>query len=159
MKKERMVILKMVNDGKITVDEAVKLIDSIKTAKAIDMDDVISTVKEKVVDIVEETKPVVKKCASKAKEVGEDVYNKGKAKIDEYKTKAKNSDFVDEVIITPAEDIIDEVKGAAKDVAEATQDAAEYVADTAKDSVKDIVNTTETAIDNAKENLTDKAEN
>ena len=30
MKKERLLILKMVNEGKITVDDAVKLLDSIK---------------------------------------------------------------------------------------------------------------------------------
>ncbi len=145
MKKERMTILKMVNDGKITVDEAVKLMETIKDTKSIDAGDVIETVRERVCEIVEDAKPVVKKYADKAKEIGEDVYSKGKIKMQEYKAKAKNADFVDEVIIDSSEDIIDEVKEAADDIKESvkttiedTKDAASNVKNTVKDAVNEV---------------------
>ena len=56
MKKERMAILKMVNDGKITVDEAVKLMETIKGTKSVDPGDMIESVREKVCEIVEDAK-------------------------------------------------------------------------------------------------------
>lgn len=149
MKKERMTILKMVSEGKITVDEAVKLIDSIKSSKTIDAGDVFETVKEKVTDFVEEAKPVVKKCATKAKEMGEDVCNMGKAKVEKYKAKAKDSDIIDEVIIEPVND----VKEAAKD---AVQDIKESIDDTisdSKDAVDYLKETTKEAFTDAKEAL------
>lgn len=123
MKKERIMILKMVSEGKITVDEAVKLMDSMKVNKSIDAGEVIDSVKEKVCDFVEDAKPVVKKCADKAMEVGEEVYSKGKAKVQEYKSKAKNKDFVDDVIIEP----VDEVFETASQVKETVDEAVEEV--------------------------------
>ncbi len=142
MKKERMAILKMINDGKITVDEAVKLMESMKENKAINPSDIISGVKDKVCDIVDEAKPVVKKCANKAMEVGNDVYNMGKAKVEEYKSKAKNKDFVEDVIVEPVSNVVNTAMDAGKDVKDAVVDAKEYVAETAeeaKDEVKDAV--------------------
>lgn len=97
-----MAILKMVNEGKITVDEAVKLIECIKSESRIDAGDVIDSVKEKVTDFVDEAKPVVKKYATKAMEVGEEVYNMGKAKMGEYKHKVKDGDVMDVVDEVPA---------------------------------------------------------
>lgn len=132
MKKERMTILKMINDGKITVDEAIKLMESIKSAKAMDTGDVIESVKEKVSEIVEDAKPVVKKYAAKAKEVGEEVYNKGKAKLEEYKTRAKNSDFADEIIIEPAGEVME----AAEETAGAITEKIEDAVDTAQEMIE-----------------------
>ncbi|MDO4300317.1 MAG: hypothetical protein Q4D26_02860 [Clostridia bacterium] len=132
MKKERMTILKMINDGKITVDEAIKLMESIKSAKAMDTGDVIESVKEKVSEIVEDAKPVVKKYAAKAKEVGEEVYNKGKAKVEEYKTRAKNSDFADEIIIDPAGEAME----AAEETAGAVIEKIAEAVDTAHETIE-----------------------
>ncbi len=142
MKKERMAILKMISEGKITVDEAVKLMESMKENKVINASDIICGVKEKVSDIVDEAKPVVKKCADKAMEVGNDVYNKGKAKVEEYKSKAKNKDFVEDVIVEPVSNVVNTAMDAGNDVKDAVVDAVEYVAETAdeaKDEVKDAV--------------------
>ena len=124
MKKERMAILKMVNDGKITADEAVKLLESLKDTKSIDAGDVIDCVKEKVCEVYEEAKPVVKKYAGKAKEAGSEVYSKGKAKVQEYKAKSKSSDYidVDEVIIEPVKDAAEDIKDTVKDTAEEIKD-------------------------------------
>lgn len=112
MKNERLLILEMVNEGKITVDEAIKLIDSLKKGTSFDASDMIDTVKEKVNDFVDDAKPVVKKYASKAMEMGEDVYNKGKAKMGQYKRKVKDSDIIDEVpeasVIDDENDVVDE---------------------------------------------------
>lgn len=112
MKKERLLILKMVNEGKITVDDAVKLLDSIKKESIIDAGNVIDSVKEKVTDFVDDAKPVVKKYATKAMEMGEDVYHKGKAKMGEYKRKVKEDDIIDEVpeasVIDDENDVVDE---------------------------------------------------
>ena len=158
MKKERMAILKMVNDGKITVDEAVKLMETIKGTKSVDPGDMIESVREKVCEIVEDAKPVVKKYAGKAKEMGEDVYYKGKTKVQEYRAKAKNSDFVDEVIIDPAEDIIDEVKEAAGDVKESVKSTIEDTKDAAadiKDSVKSTIEDTKDAAADVKNTVKD----
>ncbi len=112
MKNERLLILEMVNEGKITVDEAIKLIDSLKKSTSFDASDMIDTVKEKVNDFVDDAKPVVKKYASKAMEMGEDVYHKGKAKMGQYKRKVKDSDIIDEVpeasVIDDENDVVDE---------------------------------------------------
>lgn len=129
MKKEKMVILKMVNDGKITVDEAVKLIESIRGSKTFSAGEVFDNVRDKVCDIVEEAKPVVKKCADKAVEVSEEMYTKGKAKMEEYKNKAKNSDIIDEVVVEPVSDVADAVK----DVTEEIKDVAEEIAEELKE--------------------------
>lgn len=162
MKKERMAILKMVNDGKITVDEAVKLMETIKSTKSVDAGDVIDSVRERVCEIVEDAKPVVKKYAGKAKEMGEDVYNKGKTKVQEYRAKAKNSDFVDEVIIDPSEEIANEVKKAAGDVKESvkntiedTKDAAENIRDSVKNTMEDTKDAAEDVKDAVKEAVND----
>ena len=50
MKEERMFILKMVQDGKITADEAVKLLESISPSHS--KSDTIRQVKEKANDII-----------------------------------------------------------------------------------------------------------
>ncbi len=110
MKKERLAILKMVDEGKITVDEAIKLLETIKKSNSVDAGEVLESVKERVGEIVDDAKPVVKKYANKAKEVSEDIYNKGKIKMSEYKSKTKNSDIIDDVIIESAENAADVVE-------------------------------------------------
>lgn len=153
MKKERMVILKMVSEGKITVDEAVKLMESMKSSNTISAYDIIGSVKEKVCDFVEDAKPVVKMCTNKAMEVSEDVYNKSKAKVEEYKTKVKNKDFVDNVIVEPVSNVAEATKGAGEDVKCAVKDAMEYVAETAEDAKDDVKEAVTKAVEDVKEKI------
>lgn len=100
MKEERMFILKMVQEGKITADEAVKLLDSISTNHS--KTDTMQQVKDKAADIIEDAKPVVKKYANKATEVLNNIVDAFKEGIDNFNNKPKKSDFTD--------DIIDDVK-------------------------------------------------
>ena len=148
-----MAILKMVNEGKITVDEAIKLMESMKESKSISASDVIVTVKEKVCDFVDEAKPVVKKCADKAMEMGEEVYIKGKAKVEEYKAKAKNKDFVDDVIVEPVSNVADAAMDAGEDVKDAVKDAVEYVAETAMDAKDEVKEAVVDAVEDVKEKI------
>ena len=87
MKEERMMILRMVDEGKINVDEGVKLLKAIN--KATDTEEKISKaaskIKTKMNDFAEEAKPVVKKAAHDLKvkggEMADEIGGKIKAHI------------------------------------------------------------------------------
>lgn len=96
MKEERMMILKMVQEGKITADEAVKLFNAV--AQSSEKSDTIKQVRDKAMDIVDEAKPVVKKYAGKAGKVLNDVVDAFKDGIDNFNSKPRKSDFTDDVI-------------------------------------------------------------
>ena len=76
MKEEKMTILKMVEDGKITADEAVKLM------KAMGGGDRLSAVKEKVTVLSQNARPIVKKAANVAKHVAGGVADGAKKAAD-----------------------------------------------------------------------------
>lgn len=85
MKEERMMILRMVDEGKINVDDGVKLLKAIN--KATDTEEKISKaaskLKTKMSDFAEEAKPVVKKAAHdlkvKSSEMADEIGGKIKA--------------------------------------------------------------------------------
>lgn len=96
MKEERLMILKMVQEGKITADEAVKLLGAISTTDS--KSDTINKVRDKAVDMIDEAKPVVKKYAGKAGKVLNDVVDAFKDGVDKFNNKPRKSDFTDDVI-------------------------------------------------------------
>ena len=152
MKEERMFILKMVQDGKITADEAVKLLESISPSHS--KSDTIRQVKEKANDIIEDAKPVVKKYANKATRVLNDV-------VDNFNNKPKKSDFTDDIIDDVSDhfddldddfvvydgsddeqDMIDEIKKNADEkshkISESVKENTSAVKETMKEAAKNI---------------------
>ena len=85
MKEERMMILNMLNDGKITADEAVALLNAISNDKEkLDLDSFARGVRGKAADIAERAEPKMKKAAQEIKEKSVEVFgtisNKFKAR-------------------------------------------------------------------------------
>lgn len=111
MREERMAILKMIENGKITADEGVKLLNAINSGTK--KSDVISDVKNRVTKFAKGAEPKVKavagKVADKSMEIGAGVKKKVEEKIAESKHKDKiyeAKEKAEEVI----EDIVDDVK-------------------------------------------------
>ena len=148
MKEERMFILKMVQDGKITADEAVKLLESISPSHS--KSDTIRQVKEKANDIIEDAKPVVKKYANKATRVLNDVVDAFKEGVDNFNNKPKKSDFTDDldddfVVYDGSDDeqdMIDEIKKNADEkshkISESVKENTSAVKETMKEAAKNI---------------------
>ena len=159
MKEERMFILKMVQEGKITADEAVKLLDSISSSHS--KSDTMRQVKEKANDIIEDAKPVVKKYANKATKVLNDVVDAFKEGVDNFNNKPKKSDFTDDVIDDVSDhfddldddfvvydgsddepDMIDEIKKNADEkshkISESVKENTSAVKETMKEAAKSI---------------------
>ncbi len=167
MKKERMEIIKMVGEGKISADDAVKLLESIK-GSGVSAGEILDGVKEKVSDMMSDAKPVVKKYAvkakDKAKEVGGGVYEKGKAKVEKIKNKAKSSDIADEIIepveeiFEAAEDKAEEIKDKAEEIKEKAMDKAEEIKDKAEEKIEDIKEDVKKASEKAEESAEKIAE-
>lgn len=132
MKEERMMILKMIESGKITADEAVKLLGALSSSgKASEM---LGTVKKKVSKLAKDAEPVVKAAAEKGMVIGSNVKKKVEKKINESKIKEK----LDESGVTDkVNDVIDDVKD---NIEDAVDDVKE-VLDT--DEVKETVDTDE----------------
>ena len=186
MKEERMFILKMVQEGKITADEAVKLLDSISSNHS--KSDTIRQVRDKANGMLE---PVVKKYANKATRVLNDVVDAFKEGVDNFNNKPKKSDFTDDVIDDVSDhfddldddfvvydgsddepDMIDEIKKNADEkshkisesvkentsaVKETMKEAAKSIKESAKD-MKDTVNIVAMDIKEKAENVKDDIE-
>ena len=182
MKEERMFILKMVQEGKITADEAVKLLDSISSNHS--KSDTIRQVRDKANGMLEDAKPVVKKYANKATRVLNDVVDAFKEGVDNFNNKPKKSDFTDDVIDDVSDDfvvydgsddepdMIDEIKKNADEkshkisesvkentsaVKETMKEAAKSIKESAKD-MKDTVNIVAMDIKEKAENVKDDIE-
>ncbi len=161
MQEEKMTILKMVDDGKITADDAVKLL------KAMGGSDRLSAVKEKVTALSQNARPIVKKAANVAKHVAGGVADGAKksadiisSRVTEIKNKPRKADFDNDVVAEPvgeaAEDITDKVEiveEKVKDVAEDIKDKAEDVAEKIKDKAEDIKDKAEDAAEAVKEEM------
>ncbi len=146
MKEEKMAILKMVEDGKITADDAVKLMSAMNSGSA------FSDVKEKLSSLTKDAKPVVKKAANMAKTVAGGIAEGAKksadvigVKVTEIKNRPRKADFNNDVVAEPvseaAEDITDKVEVVeekAEDIAEAVKDKAEDIKDKAEDIAEDV---------------------
>lgn len=106
MKEERMAVLTMISEGKITADEGVSLLKAL--SKSVDTEEKLSKaakqIKNKVSDIAKEAEPKVKKAAADLKvkggEVASEIGEKIKARINKAK---EGSD--DEGEIIEAEDL------------------------------------------------------
>ena len=159
MKEERMFILKMVQEGKITADEAVKLLDSISSNHS--KSDTIRQVRDKANGMLEDAKPVVKKYANKATRVLNDVVDAFKEGVDNFNNKPKKSDFTDDVIDDVSDhfddldddfvvydgsddepDMIDEIKKNADEkshkISESVKENTSAVKETMKEAAKSI---------------------
>lgn len=149
MKEERMAILKMLEEGKITADEAVKLIVAINgSSSANKANDIFNTVKKKVSKIAKDAEPKVKAAADMAAEIGANVKQKVDSKIAESKYKNQFND-----IKVKTADYANEAKEKAEDFAEkideklseskynkqyqTAREKAEDIVDKAKDLFKD----------------------
>lgn len=90
-----MMILKMIENGKITADEGVKLIDAVNSAgKASDM---IHSVKKRVKKMAKDAEPKVKAAAETIVEKSAEFGSAVKKKINESKIKEKAEDVVDDI--------------------------------------------------------------
>ena len=100
MKEERMMILRMVDEGKINVDEGVKLLKAIN--KATDTEEKISKaaskIKTKVSDFAEEAKPVVKKAAHDLKVKGGEMADEIGGKIKAHMNKKDTCDCEGDIL-------------------------------------------------------------
>ncbi len=86
MKEERMLILNMLNDGKITADEAVALLNAITaTETGGKIDNFAHGVKAKAVGFAEKAEPKVKKAAAGIKNKSAEVIGNIKDKLKEKK--------------------------------------------------------------------------
>ena len=121
MKEERMSILKMLDEGKITADEAVKLIDAVNSGAAAKANDMFSSVKDSVTKFAKDAEPVVKSAATKVAEksiiIGGNVKKKLEEKINESKYKDKVYKFKGK-----ADDIIDDISDDIQDIFEVNGD-------------------------------------
>lgn len=148
MKEEKMTILKMLEDGKITADEACKLMEAVSAGE-----NKIAAVKERLTSMAKDAKPVLKKAAGVAKDVTGIAAGAAKKSIDiigtkvtEIKNKPRKADFNNDVVVEPVhetepEDITDKVEiveDKAEDIAEEVKDKAEDVAEKVKDKAEDI---------------------
>lgn len=111
MKDETMMILKMIESGKITADDAVKLINALKSDGK-STTDKIDSVKKKVTKFAKEAEPKVKAAANviveKSTELGSNFKKKVEEKINESKIKEKAEDIIDDVIDVDDDDFFDE---------------------------------------------------
>lgn len=96
MKDERMLILKMVESGKVSVDDAVKLLNAINNAGK--TGDMMDSVKKKVSSFAKTAEPKVRAVAEKGMEIGSGIKKKVEDKINESKVKEKVTDAADEVV-------------------------------------------------------------
>lgn len=154
-----MFILKMVQEGKITADEAVKLLDSISSNHS--KSDTIRQVRDKANGMLEDAKPVVKKYANKATRVLNDVVDAFKEGVDNFNNKPKKSDFTNDVIDDVSDhfddldddfvvydgsddepDMIDEIKKNADEkshkISESVKENTSAVKETMKEAAKSI---------------------
>ena len=166
MKEERMFILKMVQDGKITADEAVKLLDSISPSHS--KSDTIRQVKEKANDIIEDTKPVVKKYANKATRVLNDVVDAFKEGVDNFNNKPKKSDFTDDIIDDVSDhfdnlddDFVvydgssDDEQGMVDEIKKNADEKSHKISESVKENTSAVKETMKEAAKNIKENAKD----
>lgn len=111
MKDETMMILKMIESGKITADDAVKLINALKSDGK-STTEKIDSVKKKVTKFAKEAEPKVKAAANviveKSTELGSNFKKKVEEKINESKIKEKAEDIIDDVIDVDDDDFFDE---------------------------------------------------
>lgn len=93
MKEERLMILRMIDEGKISADDGVKLLKAL--SKSGDTEEKISKaakqIKDKVTDIAKEAEPKVKKAAQDLKVKGGEVANEIGEKIKSKMNKAKDT--------------------------------------------------------------------
>ena len=166
MKEERMFILKMVQEGKITADEAVKLLDSISSNHS--KSDTIRQVRDKANGMLEDAKPVVKKYANKATRVLNDVVDAFKEGVDNFNNKPKKSDFTDDIIDDVSDhfddldddfvvydgssddeqDMVDEIKKSADEKSQKISESVKQNTSAVKETMKEVAK-------NIKENAKD----
>lgn len=93
MKEERLMILRMIDEGKISADDGVKLLKAL--SKSGDTEEKISKaakqIKDKVTDIAKEAEPKVKKAAQDLKVKGGEVANEIGEKIKSKMNKTKDT--------------------------------------------------------------------
>ncbi len=169
MKKETMAVLKMVEEGKISADEACKLIETLSAGST------LSAVKEGVYAVVDSAKPVVKKAADTVKNVSIELTDGAKksvdiisSKISEMRNKPRKADFDHDVVVEPVheegngpEDITDKteiISDKAEKAAEVVKDKAENMAESVSDKVGDMAESVSDKADNMADNISDKAE-
>lgn len=97
MKEETMMILKMIDSGKITADDAVKLINAIKPDEK-STTDKIDSVKKKVTKLAKDAEPKVKAAANVIAEKSVELGNTLKKKVEKKISESKAKDIVDDII-------------------------------------------------------------
>ena len=109
MKEERMYILTMLNEGKITADEAVCLLNALASTEPRGFDEFAKSVKEKAVNFAEMAEPKVKKAAKDIKDKSVEVFGSIKGKFKEMKENDNINDAEESeyVIVSDEDEIID----------------------------------------------------
>lgn len=166
MKEERMFILKMVQEGKITADEAVKLLDSISSNHS--KSDTIRQVRDKANGMLEDAKPVVKKYANKATRVLNDVVDAFKEGVDNFNNKPKKSDFTDDIIDDVSDhfdnlddDFVvydgssDDEQGMVDEIKKNADEKSHKISESVKENTSAVKETMKEAAKNIKENAKD----
>lgn len=125
MKEERMFILNMLNEGKITADDACKLLAALKKDEKISSAEIgekvnkyAKTVKDKVVKIAKDAEPKVKKYADVVNDKIEDI----KTGIKSRKNTASDSD---DIIVDITEEAADTAEAVKEEISEAVVDETE----------------------------------
>ena len=112
MREERMFILNMLSDGKITADEAVNLLNALNTPESRSFDEFARGIKGKAAVFAEKAEPKVKKAAQGIKDVSVEVFGGIKEKMMEKKAQDDENGPTDaeyvEVVFEDADESEDE---------------------------------------------------
>ena len=127
MKEERIFILTMVNEGKITAAEGVELLNALAASESsIDIDGFVNGVKGKTADFADKAKPKVKKAARDIRDKSVEVFGNIKDKINDKFGASESAAAKDE------DDIIDDESGEYVDITAAVD--SDYTERTQRDS-------------------------
>lgn len=122
MREERMMILRLLEEGKVNAEEAVHLLETVNNAYKGRASEVFDTVKEKVTKFAKDAEPKVKSAAGKVMDKSVEIGNTVKKKVDDKINESKYKDKIYDAK-EKAEDIIDDVVDEVKDLFEEEPDA------------------------------------
>lgn len=120
MKEERMLILNMLNEGKITADEAVSLLNALPS-EGCSFDDFARSVKTKVEDFAGKAEPKVKKAAQDIRDRSVEAFDNIKAKIEEKRAESAAAAEKENGYAADSDEYVDITAGVDEDYDESTQ--------------------------------------
>ncbi len=120
MKEERMLILNMLNDGKITADEAVSLLNALPS-EGCSFDDFARSVKTKVEGFAEKAEPKVKKAAQDIRDRSVEAFDNIKDKIKEKRAESAAAAEKENGYAADSDEYVDITAGVDEDYDDSTQ--------------------------------------